>query len=33
MLDNYQALSPSCREALARQGLLDDEPDLREFRR
>lgn len=33
MLDNAQALSPTCRDALAKQGLLDDEPDMREFRR
>lgn len=33
LLDNAQALSPTCRDALAKQRLLDDEPDPREFRR
>ena len=33
LLDNAPALSPICRDALAKQGLFDDEPDPREFRR
>jgi hypothetical protein len=33
MLDNAPALSPICRDALAKQGLFDDEPEPREFRR
>jgi len=33
LLDNAQALSPVCRDALGKQGLLEDEPDMREFRR
>jgi hypothetical protein len=33
LMDNPQALSATCRDALAKQGLLDDEPDPREFRR
>jgi hypothetical protein len=33
LLDNAPALSPVCRDALAKQGLFDDEPDPREFRR
>ena len=33
MLDNAQALSPTCRDALAKQGFFDDEPEVREFRR
>jgi hypothetical protein len=33
MLDNAPALSPTCRDALVKQGLFDDEPEPREFRR
>jgi hypothetical protein len=33
LLDNAPALSPICRDALAKEGLFDDEPDPREFRR
>jgi hypothetical protein len=33
MLDNAQALSPTCRDALGKQGFFDDEPEMREFRR
>jgi hypothetical protein len=33
LMDNAQSLSPTCRDALAKQGLFDDEPDPREFRR
>ncbi len=33
LLDNAQALSAQCRDALGKQGLLDDEPETREFRR
>jgi hypothetical protein len=33
LLDNAQALSSQCRDALANQGFFDEEPDLRDFRR
>jgi len=33
LLDNPRALSPQCRDALANQGLFDEEPEMREFRK
>jgi hypothetical protein len=33
LLDNARTLSPQCRDALANQGLFDEEPDMRDFRR
>lgn len=33
LLDNAQTLSPLCRDALAKQGFFDDEPEMREFRK